>query len=307
MKKILVTGGYGFLGDYVMKELHSQKYDAVTFHSDEYDLTRESDCYAALGKFEPDAVIHLAASVGGIGANMANPGLFFYKNLMMGVNLIESSRRHRINKFVQIGTVCSYPKFCDPPFVEGDLWQGYPEETNAPYGIAKKSLLVMLQAYKKQYGFNSSYVIPTNMYGPMDNFNPESSHVIPALIRKIDTAKQRNETLTIWGTGNATREFLYAGDCARAIVQALELMDDPVPINLGGGAEISINSLVSLLCRLMGYSGEVRYDNSKPDGQPRRLVNASRANKMLNWRAEMSLEDGLTRTIEYYNKIKETL
>lgn len=307
MKKILVTGGYGFLGSYVMKELQRKGYDAVTFYSDEYDLTHESDCYGALNAFEPDAVIHLAASVGGIGANMANPGSFFYKNLAMGINLIETCRICRIKKFVQIGTVCSYPKFCDAPFVEGDLWQGYPEETNAPYGIAKKSLLVMLQAYKKQYNFNSAYVIPTNMYGPKDNFDLQSSHVIPALIRKIDEAKRDNTDLTIWGTGNATREFLYAEDSAEAIVKAMELVDDPTPMNLGGGEEISIKSLVSLLCRLMGYSGEVKYDDSKPDGQPRRLVDASRANKMLDWQAKTTLEHGLIKAIRYYDEIKETL
>lgn len=307
MKKILVTGGYGFLGSYVMKELQRKGYDAVTFYSDEYDLTHESDCYGALNAFEPDVVIHLAASVGGIGANMANPGSFFYKNLAMGINLIETCRVYRIKKFVQIGTVCSYPKFCDAPFVEGDLWQGYPEETNAPYGIAKKSLLVMLQAYKKQYNFNSAYVIPTNMYGPKDNFDLQSSHVIPALIRKIDEAKRDNTDLTIWGTGNATREFLYAEDSAEAIVKAMELVDDPTPMNLGGGEEISIKSLVSLLCRLMGYSGNVKYDDSKPDGQPRRLVDASRANKMLDWQAKTTLEHGLIKTIRYYDEIKETL
>ena len=301
-KKVLVTGGYGFLGKYVMKELWQHGYEAITFHSKQYDLVNAFGCYGVLGDFRPDAVIHLAASVGGIGANMANPAAFFYKNLMMGVNMIQASKELGVGKFVQIGTVCSYPKFCDVPFNEDDLWEGYPEETNAPYGIAKKTLLVMLQAYKKQYGFNSAYLIPTNMYGPGDNFDPQSSHVIPALIRKIDEAKKSDSDLVIWGTGSATREFLYAGDSARAIVKAMEEIDSPTPINLGGGQEISINSLVSLLCELMNFSGKIIYDGSKPDGQPRRLVDASLAEHLLSWRAEMDLREGLRSTIEYYEE-----
>lgn len=307
MKRVLVTGGHGFLGKYVMRELTQQGYEAHTFHSNRYDLVNLFNCYDVLQDFNPDAVIHLAASVGGIGANMANPASFFYKNLMMGVNLIEACREFETEKFVQIGTVCSYPKFCDAPFNEGDLWEGYPEETNAPYGIAKKSLLVMLQAYEKQYGFRSAYLIPTNMYGPGDNFDPKSSHVIPALIRKIDEAKNNKKDLSIWGTGYATREFLYAGDSARAIVKALQVADGPAPINLGSGEEISIDNLVSILCELMDYSGNIIYDPSKPDGQPRRLVDTSRANKILNWQAEKNLRDGLAETIDYYYKIKETL
>lgn len=299
---MLVTGGHGFLGKYVMKELQQQGYRAITFHSKQYDLVNSFECYNVLRDFSPEVVIHLAASVGGIGANMANPAVFFYKNLMMGVNLIEASRQLEIDKFVQIGTVCSYPKFCDVPFNEDDLWEGYPEETNAPYGIAKKTLLVMLQSYKKQYGFNSAYLIPTNMYGPGDNFDPQSSHVVPALIRKIDEAKKRGSDLVIWGTGSATREFLYVKDSARAIVRAMEEIDCPNPINLGGGQEISINSLVSLLCELMGFSGKTLYDDSKPDGQPRRLVDTSLAEQLLSWRAEVDLREGLRSTIKYYEE-----
>jgi GDP-L-fucose synthase len=302
MKRVLVTGGHGFLGKYVMGQLDELGYEAQTFRSSEFDLNRESDCYNAIASFEPDSVIHLAASVGGIGANMANPATFFRKNLMMGLNLIEACRIFRIKKFVQIGTVCSYPKFCDAPFNEGDLWEGYPEETNAPYGIAKKTLLVMLQAYKKQYDFNSAYLIPTNMYGPGDNFDPKSSHVIPALIRKIDEAKKTNSDLVIWGSGNATREFLYAADSAKAIVKAMEKIDSPSPINLGSGEEISINSLVSILCELMNFAGEIKYDDSKPDGQPRRLVDSSMAEKLLSWKAAVGLREGLQATIKYYEE-----
>jgi GDP-L-fucose synthase len=246
-------------------------------------------------------VLHLAAEVGGIGANMANPGRYFYANMAMALNLIEGARKFGVQKFVQVGTICAYPKFTPVPFKEEDLWNGYPEETNAPYGIAKKAALVMLQAYRQQYGLRSAYVLPVNLYGPHDNFHPDTSHVIPALIRKCLEARAANrDHITCWGTGAASREFLFVDDAAEGVIRAAEVMEEPEPINLGTGHEITIRDLVTLIARLCDYPGNIRWDSSKPDGQPRRCLDTRRAAERLGWRAQVSLEEGLQRTIDWY-------
>jgi GDP-L-fucose synthase len=267
----------------------------------EFDLTEQASVRQLYRESRPDFVIHLAAEVGGIGANRENPGRFFYANAMMGILLIEEARRAGVDKFVQVGTICAYPKMTPVPFREEDLWNGYPEETNAPYGVAKKALLVQLQAYRDQYGMNGIYLLPVNLYGPHDNFDPASSHVIPALIRKMVEAKESGaETVEIWGTGRASREFLYVEDCARAILLASERYDGAEPVNLGTGREISIRDLVTLIAELVGYEGELVWDPTKPDGQPRRCLDTSRAREEFGFSAEIDFQEGLRETIDWY-------
>ena len=307
-KKIVVTGGSGFLGRHVVGLLQRQGCANVFVpRSKQFDLTHEQDVQRLLAQERPQVVIHLAALVGGIGANRLNPGSFLYANLMMGAHLIEQSRRAGVEKFVQVGTICSYPKFTPVPFRESDLWNGYPEETNAPYGLAKKLLIVQLQSYRQQYGFNGVNVLPVNLYGPGDNFDLESSHVIPALIRKCLEAKERGDkTLVVWGTGTPTREFLYVEDAARGIGAAAEKLETSDPVNLGSGSEISIRDLVDLVVRHTGFAGEVVYDPTKPDGQPRRCLDVTKAKQLLGFEAQMTLDEGLKRTIAWYAAQKKT-
>ena len=300
-KRVTVTGGRGFLGRPVVKLLEDSAANVSTFSSRDYDLTRQADVARMYRDLQPEVVIHLAARVGGIGANRDNPGRFFYDNAIMGIELIEQARHHDVQKFVQIGTVCAYPKFAPVPFSEDDLWNGYPEETNAPYGIAKKMLLVQTQAYREQYGLHAIYLIPVNLYGPGDNFDLHTSHVIPALIRKCVEARDAGrKTLEVWGTGKPTREFLYVDDAARAIVLGAERYDKPEPVNLGTSVEISIRDLVSLIAELTGFDGEIVYDSSKPDGQPRRKLNVERAKREFGFVAEVPFRTGLQRTIEWF-------
>lgn len=267
----------------------------------DYDLTSEAGVVRMYRDFAPEVVIHLAAEVGGIGANQANPGRYFYANMAMSLHLIEHARRTGLRKFVQVGTICAYPKHTPVPFREDDLWSGYPEETNAPYGIAKKAALVMLDGYQRQYGLASAYLLPVNLYGPWDNFDIETSHVIPALIRKcLEAAERGDESIECWGTGAASREFLYVDDAAEGVVRAAERMEEPVPINLGTGSEITIRELVALVAAACGFRGSIRWDSSKPDGQPRRCVDASRAEQRLGWRARKPLAEGLRETVEWY-------
>jgi len=300
--RILVTGGNGFLGRHVVEALHSRGALGVfTPRSSDYDLRDRESIRAALQTMRPDVIIHLAAVVGGIGANRANPGRFFYDNAIMGIELMEQARVFGVSKFVQIGTVCAYPKFTPVPFREDDIWDGYPEETNAPYGLAKKMLLVQAQAYRQQYGFNAVYLIPVNLYGPGDNFDPESSHVIPALVKKFIEAKERGDPEVIaWGTGSASREFLFAADAAEGIVLATERYDGDEPVNLGAGREITIRELTQTVGRLVGYQGTVRWDATQPDGQPRRMLETSRARELFGFEAQTSFEDGLKQTIDWY-------
>ncbi len=307
-RRVAVTGGNGFLGRFVVAALRRHGCpEPFIVRSHQYDL-RSADAIARLlVDARPDLIIHLAATVGGIGANRANPGRFFYDNLMMGVQLIEQARRAGVEKFVALGTVCAYPKFSPVPFQEDDLWNGYPEETNAPYGLAKKMLLVQSQAYRKQYGFNSIFLLPVNLYGPGDNFDPETSHVIPALIRKcVEASETAAPAIIVWGTGQATREFLYVEDAAEAIVLAAERYDDPEPMNLGAGFEISIRELVELIMRLTGYRGQLVWDTTKPDGQPRRMLDTSRAAKRLGFVARTPLLEGLRQTVEWYRRARPT-
>ena len=276
--------------------------------SRDYDLADNEAVKRLYQDSKPDIVIHLAAKVGGIGANRENPGKFFYDNLMMGVQMMEQGRLYGVEKFVAIGTICAYPKFTPVPFKKEDLWNGYPEETNAPYGLAKKMLLVQSQAYRQQYGFNSIYLLPVNLYGPGDNFNPESSHVIPALIKKVFDAKEKGEKhITVWGTGKATREFLYVEDAAEGIVLATEKYSKPDPVNLGAGFEISIKSLVELICELAGFHGEIEWDITKPDGQPRRCLDTSKAKQEFAFEAKTDFRDGLRRAIEWYREQRQFL
>jgi len=302
-KRVMVTGGAGFLGSYVVEKLreHGARHIFVP-RSREYDLTEKDAVERAYRDAKPDLVIHLAAKVGGIGANQANPGKFFYENLQMGIQMMEVGRQRGVEKFVAIGTVCAYPKYSFVPFKEEDLWNGYPEETNAPYGLAKKMLLVQAQAYREQYGFNAIYLLPVNLYGPRDNFDPESSHVIPALIRKcvMTRSNLHPSSITVWGTGKATRDFLYVEDAAEGILLAAEKYDKPQPVNLGSGVEISINELVERIAELAGYQGKIIWDFSKPDGQPRRLLDTSRALHEFGFKAKTKLEDGLRKTVEWY-------
>ncbi len=301
-RKAIVTGGAGFLGRKVVAQLERAGYsDIFVPRSHDYDLTEQNEVRWLLQDVQPDLVIHLAAVVGGIGANRANPGKYFYDNLMMGIMLIEESRRAKVDKVVAVGTICSYPKFTPVPFKEDDLWIGYPEETNAPYGLAKKMLLVQSQAYRDQYDFNSIFLMPVNLYGPEDNFAHESSHVIPALIRKCAEAKRDGKPyVEFWGDGSPTREFLYVDDAARGIVMAAEKYDQSEPVNLGSGQEISIRELAVTIADLVGYSGELRWDTSKPNGQPRRQLDTQRAEKEFAFKASTSFRDGLKQTIDWY-------
>lgn len=308
-KKICVTGGAGFLGSYVVKQLKKKSAKKIFVpRSRDYDLTKRESCKKVVN--DQDIIIHLAAKVGGIGFNRENPATLFYDNLMMGVQLMEVARLADVEKFVAIGTICAYPKYTPVPFKEEELWNGYPEETNAPYGLAKKMMLVQSQAYRKQYGFNAIYLLPVNLYGPGDNFDPKSSHVIPALIKKIvDAQEGGGQSITVWGTGSATREFLYVEDAARGIVMATERYDKPDPANLGAGFEISIKELVNLIVKLTGFDGEIKWDISKPDGQPRRCLDVSKAKKEFGFEAKIDFTKGLKKTIEWYlaNKKKKRL
>jgi GDP-L-fucose synthase len=300
--RILVTGGGGFLGRHVVAEIERRRLGAVTApRKAQFDLTREGDVRRLFETVRPHVVIHLAAVVGGIGANRESPGRFFYENVMMGALVMEQARVAGADKFVGVGTICAYPKLAPVPFQERDLWSGYPEETNAPYGIAKKMLLVQGQAYRQQYGFRAIHLLPVNLYGPHDNFDPASSHVIPALIRKcleaVDSGARR---IVCWGTGSATREFLYVEDCARAIVDATERYDDPEPVNVGAGFEISIRDLVHLIAELCSFRGEIVFDPTKPDGQPRRSLDVSRARDAFGFTASTGFREGLARTVAWY-------
>ncbi len=301
-KRVVVTGGAGFLGRVVVEQLQAKGCRHIVIpRSAQSDLRKTSVIRKIYTQARPDMVIHLAAVVGGIGANRENPGKFFYDNLMMGVELMEQARQMGIPKFVAIGTICAYPKFCPVPFKEETIWDGYPEETNAPYGLAKKMLLVQSQAYRQQYGFNSIYLLPVNLYGPADNFSTASSHVIPALIRKCVEAKQRGDKfITVWGTGRATREFLYVNDAARGIVLASEKYNSSEPVNLGAGFEISIKKLVELIVKLTKFKGAIVWDQTKPDGQPRRCLDTTRARKEFGFQAKVSFEAGLKKTIAWY-------
>jgi GDP-L-fucose synthase len=300
-KRVMVTGGAGFLGSHICELLIAEAAQPLVARRKDYDLTEQLAVRQLMADVRPDVVLHLAAEVGGIGANRANPGRYFYANAVMGINVIEESRRAGVEKLVQVGTVCAYPKFTPVPFKEDDLWDGYPEETNAPYGIAKKALLVMLQAYRQQYGFDGIYLLPVNLYGPRDNFDLESSHVIPALIRKFITAKETGaDHVEVWGTGSASREFLYVEDAARAIVLAAKAYEGPEPVNLGTSREITIRDLVTLIGELTEFEGEIRWDTTKPDGQPRRKLDTTRARESFGFEAVVDLEEGLTRTISWW-------
>jgi GDP-L-fucose synthase len=301
-QRVVVTGGAGFLGRFIVDRLKLQQgLEVFAPRRSDYNLVEAVDIKRLLGATRPDLVIHLAAVVGGIGANQKNPGKFFYENLMMGAQLIEQARLHGVRKFVALGTVCSYPKFTPTPFREDDIWNGYPEETNAPYGLAKKMMLVQSQGYRQQYGYNSIFLLPANLYGPGDNFDPESSHVIPALIRKCVEARNSGAAyVEAWGTGNASREFLYVEDCADAVLRAAALYDESEPVNIGTGSEIKISELMQLIARFTGFEGEIRWQHDKPDGQPRRRLDVSRAFDKFGFRAQVPFETGLRRTIEWF-------
>lgn len=299
-KKVLVTGAGGFVGQHLVAQLKTMKPAKIfTPGSKDFDLREKSICARVVK--DTDIVIHLAANVGGIGYNQEFPGTLFYDNLLMGAHLMEEARLAGVDKFVAVGTICAYPKFAPIPFNEDDLWNGYPEETNAPYGLAKKMMLVQGQAYRQQYGFNAIYLLPVNMYGPGDNFDPESSHVIPALIRKFVEAKQAgSKEVVVWGTGNATREFLYVEDAARGILLASERYDGSEPVNLGSSFEISIGELAKTIGKVVGFEGKIVFDKSKPDGQPRRKLDVSRAKKEFGFESQVSFEEGLKRTVDWY-------
>jgi GDP-L-fucose synthase len=301
-KRIVVTGGAGFLGSYVVEELRARGCDEIFVpRSKDYDLVRIEDVRRLYHDTQPDLVIHLSAVVGGIGANRVNPGKYFYDNLMMGVQLMEEARLRGVRKFVANGTICAYPKFTPVPFKEDDLWNGYPEETNAPYGLAKKMMLVQSQAYRAQYGFNSIFLLPVNLYGPRDNFDLQSSHVIPALIRKcVEAVESGADRIMCWGSGRVTREFLHAADCAAGILLAAEKYDKSDPVNLGAGFEISIKELAEKIAALTGFKGRLVWDTSQPDGQPRRCLDTSRAEREFGFRARIGFDEGLRQTIEWY-------
>jgi GDP-L-fucose synthase len=303
-KRVIATGGAGFLGSYVVKKLKERGCKNIFIPLvEDYDLTKEKNVIRLYQDYPADIVIHLAAVVGGIGANRENPGKFFYDNLVMGAMLMEYARQFKVGKFVALGTICAYPKFTPVPFKEEDLWKGYPEETNAPYGLAKKMMLVQSQAYRAQYDFNSIFILPLNLYGPRDNFDPKSSHVIPALIRKFMKAKDRGEEeMVCWGTGKPTRGFLYVEDAAEGILLAAEKYNKSDPVNLGTDLEISIKELAELIARLVGFKGKIKWDTSKPDGQPRRRLDTSRAEREFGFKAKMDFEEGLKRTIEWYRQ-----
>jgi GDP-L-fucose synthase len=305
--RILVTGGAGFLGSFVVEKLKARGYaNIVVPRRKEYDLTHEEPAQRLYRDFKPDVILHLAAEVGGIGANRDNPGRYFFANMSMGMHLIEAARQHGLKKFVQVGTICAYPKFTPVPFKEADLWNGYPEETNAPYGVAKKALLVMLQGYREQYGLNGIYLLPVNLYGPRDNFDLHTSHVIPALVRKCIEAKRRGDReIQAWGTGSASREFLYVEDCAEGVILSMERYESPEPMNLGSGREITIKDLTTLVAKLCGFEGQILWDASKPDGQPRRCLDVNRAKQEISFTAGTSLEDGLRTTIKWYEGIND--
>jgi GDP-L-fucose synthase len=304
-QRILVTGGLGFLGTFVCEQLRVHDLAALIVpRKSDYDLTEQNEVRQLVKDHQPDIIIHLAARVGGIGANQANPGRFYYDNAIMGLMLMEEARKSGVKKFVSVGTICSYPKYTPVPFKEENLWNGYPEETNAPYGIAKKGLLVQGQAYRKQYGFNAITLLPVNLYGPNDNFDPASSHVIPALIKKVFEAKKNKiPFIEVWGTGSASREFLYVRDAAEGIVVATEKYNSPEPVNLGTGQEITIRALVELICELSDFHGEIRWDQSKPDGQMKRCLDTSRAKEQFGWVAQTPFRDGLRETIGWYEQI----
>ena len=301
-RRVVVTGGAGFLGGYVVDGLRKRGCKNILVPKiEDYDLVKSDDIVRMYDDMEPDIVIHLAAVVGGIGANREHPGEFFYKNLMMGVQLIEHGRLRQIEKFVAIGTVCLYPKFTPVPFKEDDIWNGYPEETNAPYGLAKKMLLVQSQSYRAEYGFNSIFLVPVNLYGPGDNFDPASSHVIPALIKKcVDAIDSGNDYIECWGTGSASREFVYVTDAAEGILLATEKYDKPEAVNIGSGFEITIKDLVEKIAKFADFGGEIRWDSSRPDGQPRRRLDVSRAKAEFGFEAKMDFDEGLKKTIQWY-------
>jgi GDP-L-fucose synthase len=308
-RRIVVTGGAGFLGGYVIEGLKKRGCKNVLVPKiEDYDLVKMEDIERMYDDMKPDIVIHLAAVVGGIGANREHPGEFFYKNLMMGVQLIEQGRLRGIEKLVAIGTICAYPKFTPVPFKEDELWNGYPEETNAPYGLAKKMLLVQSQAYRQEYGFNSVFLLPVNLYGPGDNFNPASSHVIPALIKKCVNAVERSDNyIECWGTGKVSREFIYVADAAEGILLATEHYNGLEPVNIGAGFEITIEELTEKIIKFTGFEGEIRWDHSKPDGQPRRRLDVSRAKKLFGFEAKTSFEEGLKATITWYHQNRKRL
>jgi len=304
MTRVLVTGGGGFLGSHLVERLERDGLDVVAARSADYDLTAMEDAARMFDDAEPELVFHLAAEVGGIGANRANPGRYWYANLSMGAHVLEQARLHETRKLVIVGTVCAYPKLAPVPFREEDLWNGYPEETNAPYGVAKKALLVGAQAYREQYGFNAIYLFPANLYGPRDNVDLETGHVIAHLIRKMIEAEERGEAVELWGDGSPTREFLHVEDCARALCLAAERYDGAEPVNVGVGEEIAIRDLAELVADLTGYTGEIRWDTSKPNGQPRRRLDTSRAERLFGFRAKVPLREGIKRTVAWYRSAR---
>jgi GDP-L-fucose synthase len=308
-KRVVVTGGAGFLGSFVVEQLRAKGCRQVVVpRSKDYDLVQMDAVQQLYRDANPDVVIHLAARVGGIGANQANPGRFFYDNLMMGSQLIEVGRQRGLKKFVAIGTICAYPKFAPVPFKEDDIWNGYPEETNAPYGLAKKMMLVQSQSYRQQYGFNSVVLFPVNLYGPRDNFDLETSHVIPALIRKCAAAKEAGQaSITLWGDGSPSREFLYVEDAAEGILLAAEQYEASLPVNLGTGEEISIRNLAALIAAEVGFAGEIQWDTTKPNGQPRRCLDVGRAKQLFGFQARHGLREGLKKTIQWFQANRQAI